>query len=235
MQRYFAEKKEDNNFSLYESDIHHIKNVMRYHENDLIEVVYDKILYTCKITNISPLSLEIIDAKEKESNSKVTLTIALSLVNEQKMDLILQKLTELGVSRIIPIVTTRSIIKLDEKRIEKKLTRWKMICKEASEQSKRIDIPIIDDIKKIDDIINLNNDIKLLCTLKEKPISINNYLPNQIKDILFAIGPEGGFTDEEEQKLLNNGFKPVSLGKRVMRVETAAIYVASIINYIYEG
>ena len=231
MQRYFAEKKEDNNFSLYESDIHHIKNVMRYHENDMIEVVYDKILYTCKITNISPLSLEIIDAKEKESDSKVTLTIALSLVNEQKMDLILQKLTELGVSRIIPIVTTRSIIKLDEK----KLTRWKMICKEASEQSKRIDIPIIDDIKKIDDIINLNNDIKLLCTLKEKPISINNYLPNQIKDILFAIGPEGGFTDEEEQKLLNNGFKPVSLGKRVMRVETAAIYVASIINYIYEG
>ena len=93
----------------------------------------------------------------------------------------------------------------------------------------------VDDIKKIDDIINLNNDIKLLCTLKEKPISINNYLPNQIKDILFAIGPEGGFTDEEEQKLLNNGFKPVSLGKRVMRVETAAIYVASIINYIYEG
>ena len=77
--------------------------------------------------------------------------------------------------------------------------------------------------------------MKLICSLNEKSKTISNYLTNDIEEILFTIGPEGGFTSNEEEILLKNGFLPVSLGKRVMRVETAAIFVASIINYIYEG
>lgn len=235
MQRYFAKEKNNNEFILYDTDIHHIKNVMRYKIDDLIEVVYANIVYICKIKSVSPLILDIINSKTEDREMNIDLTIAVSLVNEQKMDLILQKLTELGVTNIIPVKTERSIIKLDEKKQLKKIERWQMICKEASEQSKRIMIPKVSKIMSLKELTELSSDLKLVCSLSELTKPLNNYLTNDKKSLLFVIGPEGGFTNDEEFLLLDNSFLPVNLGKRVMRVETAAIYVASIINYIYEG
>ena len=235
MQRYFAKEKNEDNFILYENDIHHIKNVMRYKEGDEIEVVYKKIVYKCKIKNIVPLKLDIISSNNEDREMNLELTMAISLVNEQKMDLILQKLTELGVSSIIPIKTERSIIKLDEKKEEKKINRWQSICKEASEQSKRTIVPKVENIISLKELSTIKSDLKLICSLNENTKSINNYLNKDLKKVLFVIGPEGGFTEKEETYLLNNNFLPVSLGKRVMRVETAAIFVASIINFICEG
>ena len=181
------------------------------------------------------MSLKTIDKIQKNSEMNIELNVAISLVNEQKMDLILQKLTELGVSKIIPIKTERSIVKLDAEKEKKKIIRWQTICKEASEQSKRTKIPEVTRIMNLEELSKISKEIKLICSLNENSRSISNYLHKDIKEILFTIGPEGGFTIEEEKKLLTNGFLPVSLGKRVMRVETAAIYIASIINYIYEG
>lgn len=235
MQRYFAKEQINNKFILYDSDIHHIKKVMRYKIGDEIEVVSNQLVYICKITNLDSIDLEILSSKKEDSELKIDLTVAISLVNEQKFDLILQKLTELGVSTIIPIKTERSIIKLDDNKANKKIERWQMICKEASEQSHRTRVPKVENIIRLKDLININKDIKLICSLNEHTQKISNYLTKDINSILFAIGPEGGFTKQEEEFLLNNKFKPVSLGKRVMRVETAAIYVTSIINYIYEG
>lgn len=235
MQRYFAKERIKDNFVLYEKDLHHIKNVMRFKVEDMIEVVYDSIIYTCKIIKLEPLLLEIITKSDHDSEMNIDLTIAISLVNEQKMDLILQKLTELGVSKIIPIKTERSIVKLDANKEIKKITRWQTICKEASEQSKRNKIPKVTPIVTIEELSKAKNEVKLICSLNENSELLSNYLAEDNKDFLFTIGPEGGFTIEEEKKLLEKGFLPVSLGKRVMRVETAAIYVASIINYIYEG
>ena len=153
MQRYFVKRKEQNNLILEESDIHHIKNVMRMNINDKIEVVYDKVLYICNIDNLDPLTLSVEDTISKENKLNIELTIAIGLVKEQKIDLILQKLTELGVSRIIPVDMERSIVKLDKERFSKKKVRWQMICKEASEQSKRTDIPEITDIISIKDLV----------------------------------------------------------------------------------
>ncbi len=235
MQRYFAKEKIGDDFILYDSDLHHIKNVMRLVVTDQIEVVYDNTTYICEIANLEPLSLSIIskELEDKEMNTK--LTIAVALVNEQKMDLILQKLTELGVSTIIPIKTERSIVKLDDKKASKKIDRWQMICKEASEQSKRTTIPKVTSIMTLGELKNISNDLKLICSLDKNTKPLNDYLKKDMKEILFAIGPEGGFTSKEEELLLTNGFKPVSLGKRVLRVETATMYVASIVNYICEG
>ena len=235
MQRYFANKKVDDSFILCDNDIHHIKDVMRCKVDDLIEVVYDEYVYISKITNLNPLKLQIIDKCVCHSEMNFDLTIAIALVNEQKMDLILQKLTELGVSKIIPVKTERSIVKLDKNKENKKIVRWRTICKEASEQSKRTKIPEVTPIVTIEELSKENKNMKLICSLNEKSKTISNYLTNDIEEILFTIGPEGGFTSNEEEILLKNGFLPVSLGKRVMRVETAAIFVASIINYIYEG
>lgn len=235
MQRYFAKKKKEDSFILYDTDLHHIKNVMRCKVGDTIEVVYDNVVYKCNISNLTPLQLIVLEKIDNDSEMNIDLTIAISLVNEQKMDLILQKLTELGVSKIIPIKTERSIIRLDANKEIKKINRWQLICKEASEQSKRSIIPQVTKIMTLEELTKVHNKIKLICSLNENSQLLSNYLHSNINDILFTIGPEGGFTIQEEKKLLESGFLPVSFGKRVMRVETAAIYVASVINYIYEG
>ena len=235
MQRYFIKEKQGNNFILYDTDLHHIKNVMRNKINDQIEVVYNEKIYLCSIQNLEPFSIEIIEEYSEDREMSVNLTVAVSLVTEQKFDLILQKLTELGVSTIIPVKTERSIVKLDEKKIEKKLKRWESICKEASEQSKRTKIPKIENIMTLKQLTNVESDLKLICSLQNETKQIDEYLNKNTKSILFVIGPEGGFSNNEEKFLLENYFLPTTLGKRVLRVETAAIYVASIINYIYKG
>lgn len=235
MQRYFLKEKHQDTLILYEQDIHHIKNVMRYKENDQIEVVWNGIVYLCKIDVLNPLKLSIIQEYQEDRDLNISLTIAVSLVQEQKFDLILQKLTELGVSRIIPVKTSRSIVKIDPKKVESKLNRWQTICKEASEQSHRTSIPEVTNIISLKELVSISTQLKLICSLNDLTKPLNEYLNQDIKEIIFVVGPEGGFTKEEEAFLIENAYKPVSLGKRVLRVETAAIYISSIINYIYGG
>ena len=235
MQRYFVKEKNNDKFILESTDIHHIKKVMRCKNNDKIEIVYDKKVYLCNIDDIETLELSIIDTYVEDRESKINLTVAVSLVQEQKFDLILQKLTELGVNKIIPVKTERSIIKIDSSKEEKKKIRWQTICKEASEQSHRVTIPEITNIMTMKQLLNNKQQLNLICSLNDETKPLEHYLTNEIKDILFIIGPEGGFAQKEEEFLIENGFESTCLGKRVLRVETAAIYVASIINYVFEG
>lgn len=231
MQRYFIKNKD---MLLEESDIRHIKKVMRMNINDKIEVVYNNKLHICEITSLEPFNIKVIEKLDEDKKTKIELTVAVALVKEQKMDLILQKLTELGVSRIIPVSMERSIVKLDKERFNKKKVRWESICKEASEQSKRTNIPIIEDIKSIKDLTKKDADLKLVASTKEKEKLLNYYLQS-IEDcakIIMVIGPEGGISDKEEDILVSNGYNRVSFGNLIFRVETATIYVASIINYI---
>lgn len=231
MQRYFIKNKD---MLLEESDIRHIKKVMRMNINDKIEVVYNNKLHICEITSLEPFNIKVIEKLDEDKKTKIELTVAVALVKEQKMDLILQKLTELGVSRIIPVSMERSIVKLDKERFNKKKVRWESICKEASEQSKRTNIPIIEDIKSIKDLTKEDSDLKLVASTKEKEKLLNYYLQS-IEDcakIIMVIGPEGGISDREEDILVSNGYNRVSFGNLIFRVETATIYVASIINYI---
>lgn len=231
MQRYFIKNKD---MLLEESDIRHIKKVMRMNINDKIEVVYNNKLHICEITSLEPFNIRVIEELDEDKKTKIELTVAVALVKEQKMDLILQKLTELGVSRIIPVSMERSIVKLDKERFNKKKVRWESICKEASEQSKRTNIPIIEDIKSIKDLTKEDADLKLVASTKEKEKLLNYYLQS-IEDcakIIMVIGPEGGISDKEEDILVSNGYNRVSFGNLIFRVETATIYVASIINYI---
>lgn len=231
MQRYFIKNKD---MLLEESDIRHIKKVMRMNINDKIEVVYNNKLHICEITSLEPFNIKVIEKLDEDKKTKIELTVAVALVKEQKMDLILQKLTELGVSRIIPVSMERSIVKLDKERFNKKKVRWESICKEASEQSKRTNIPIIEDIKSIKDLTKEDADLKLVASTKEKEKLLNYYLQS-IEDcakIIMVIGPEGGISDKEEDILVSNGYNRVSFGNLIFRIETATIYVASIINYI---
>lgn len=230
MQRYFAKNIEDNKITLSNSDIHHIKNVMRMKENDKVEVVYNKKTYLCNLDNNLELHIKSIINEDKELPKEIIAIIG--LVKEQKMDLVLQKLTELGVSKIIPVNMERSIVKLDTKKEDKKLIRWNTICKEASEQSKRNTIPTITNVINFKDIINIEADLKLCCSVSEKDNIISNYISNNnYNSVSFVIGPEGGLTPKEETYLKENNYNLVSLGSLVFRMETACIYMASILNY----
>lgn len=235
MQRYFAKDKQGCNIYLNPDDLYHIRTVMRMDSHDKIQVVYENRVYLCCLENVKT-NIQIIIEKElpvlEEKMPKVTLLIP--LLKEQKMDFILQKATELGVDTIIPIETERSIIKAKEEKMDKKIERWSRICKEASEQSYRVDIPKILPLKKLQELKNLEG-LKLICSTIETQKNIR-FVLNSCQDcdrINIAIGPEGGFSISEEEKWNQAGFLSVSLGNRIMRVETVPLYILSILNFYY--
>lgn len=226
MQRYFSNTKIDNSFVLNDDDWYHIRKVMRMNNGDNVEVVYNCKLYICKIEDKLVTIENCIDGEIKKNKY----VLVIPILQEQKMSFVLQKATELGVDEIIPILTSRSKVKVEEKE-EKKLIRWNKICKEAAEQSKRLDIPKVHNITNID---NLDIDgLKFVCSTKEKQNTLKKVLKNNLKcdKIVIGIGPEGGLTEKEEDLFIKKGFIPVSLGSNILRVETVPIYLLSILNY----
>ena len=233
MQRYFSNQKENNFFILSNDDSYHIIKVMRMNKSDSIEIIYNEKLYICEIEELNnPIKARIIEEKDDYNELGVKVIICQALVNEQKMDLILQKSTELGMSEFYPCKMRNCVIKENEKS-NKKILRWQKICQEASEQSKRNIIPIVHDIVDIKGLCKINGDLKILCTVNSSTQNIKKVLSSSKKcdTIIIVIGPEGGFKEDEEKILMENGYIPSSLGKRVLRTETASISILSMINY----
>ncbi len=234
MQRYFAKCRIHDEFILDENDIHHIKNVMRMKVSDMIEVVHEKNVYICTITNLeyNHIELEVVSKKIENNELKKHIVVAFPISKEDKMDYILQKCTELGANEFFPINMNRCIVKIDKDKKENKLFRWQKICKEAAEQSKRNIIPKVNDILTIKELSLLQYDLKIICSINNNITTLKNILNNNnYNSIMFVVGPEGDFSDEEEEELINNKFVPVSLGDTTLRMETAPIYVCSCINY----
>ncbi len=235
MQRYFVKKNKQGLFLFDKEDSYHIVKVMRMNVGEQVEVVSDKVLYIASITDIKEgqVVAKEVGVKTDNNEMKIQVTLAQSLVKEQKMDFILQKATELGVHSVIPLITKRSVIKVTGKE-GKKLDRWNKITKEASEQAKRNIIPEVKDIITISDLCKLTDyDIKILCTVRENSKNIKKVLSKTQSDatMLVVVGPEGGFTDEEENIMIDNGFITVSLGNTVLRSETVALFLMSVIHY----
>lgn len=228
MQRYFTNTIKENEFILKNDDLYHIYKVMRMKNNDKIEVIYNKTLYLCELID---KKIIIKEKKEKLNNKKKEIILCTPLLKEQKMDIVIQKATELGVNKIIPVNMKRSIVRIDPKKEIAKLERWNKIVKEASEQSKRLDIPVITSIKNIAEIDE--NGLKLLCSTSKHILSIKNVLKKEqnYDKIIIVFGPEGGIATEEENKLKKLGFVAVSFGDNILRTETVPLYVLSILNY----
>ncbi len=227
MQRYFSNKRENNFLYLSNDDFYHIYKVMRMKQDDLIEVVFNYTLFIAKIRG--DVKVEIIE-ELKESEVVTNVVLAIPLLKEQKMDFILQKATELGVSEIIPFEAIRSVVKTTGKE-EKKIDRWQKICKEASEQSKRLSIPVVHNVTSLKAIVAFEGD-KYICSTVEKNFSIQKIFPiDKNEKVVFIIGPEGGFDDTEEKFLIENGFIPITLGDNILRAETVPLYLMSIVNY----
>lgn len=237
MQRYFAKEIKEEKVILQDSDLHHIQKVMRMEKGDKIEVIYNRINYLCAIKSIIPLELEILESKLENNELEKEIILAPALIKEQKQDFLLQKLTELGVSKIIPLALERSVVKIEEKKKDKKIERWNNILKEASEQSHRTTIPVLMSVSKITDLEKLLDEntktLKIVLSVNEKTKTLKNTLQklDDYDRIIIVVGPEGGISPKEESYLMEHGYERVSLGPRILRAETASIYITSIMNY----
>ncbi|MBS7020443.1 MAG: 16S rRNA (uracil(1498)-N(3))-methyltransferase [Firmicutes bacterium] len=234
MQRYFALQKQDNYFQLRNDDYYHILRVMRGKENDKIEVVYDNCVYLCGLKDVeTDLKIEILSqlevgAKEKE------FVLCIPFLKEQKMDFIFQKGTEMGATKFLLIPTKYSIIKIDNKKMKHKLERWSRILKEASEQSKRTEIPEIEVVDTLMELEQLDG-VKFVCSTRETKNNLKMFLQSHINcdKLVVVIGPEGGLDNTEEKQLNEMGYESISLGRRIMRVESVPLFVLSCFNYEY--
>lgn len=247
MQKFFVEQNQikKNEIIIEGSDVNHIANVLRMQTGNKIQICNNKTLENYIVT-IEKLSKEIIVTKiieklkeNKEANNKIDLYQGLPKAD--KMELIIQKTTEIGINNIIPVEMQRCVVKLEEKEAKKKQERWQKIAEGAAKQSKRDRIPLIKEKIKLKELQNKikEYDIFLVAyeeegnnTLKQ---TLNKLIEKEFYKIGILIGPEGGIDKKEIEILKENGAVLVTLGKRILRTETAPIVMCANILYELEG
>lgn len=245
MYKFFVNENqiEENKIKIIGEDVNHIRNVLRLENEEKICVCNKEKVksFLCKIIDLNNelVLCEIIEEIIDTTETNCYIHIFQGLPKSDKFEFITQKCTEIGVKEITPVSMKRSIVKLDEKDKSKKLIRWQKIAEVAAKQSKR------DSILKVNNVINFQNifekvkdyDILLVAYEEEKENTLKSIL-NKLKSekrglkIGVIIGPEGGIDESEIDLCKNNNFISVSLGKRILRTETAPLVISS--NIIYE-
>ena len=246
MYQFFVEPSQiqGNRVVITGNDVNHIKNVLRMQPGEEIAVSNgeDGKEYRCGIENLYEdeiiCSLRFVKEDGVELPSKIYLFQGLPKAD--KMELIVQKAVELGVYEIVPIATKRAVVKLDEKKAKSKIARWQTISEAAAKQSKRRIVPEIHSVMSFKEAVKYAKDMQIkvipyeLAEGMEKTRElIENIKPGQ--EIAIFIGPEGGFDEGEIQAALEHGIEPITLGKRILRTETAGFTVLSWIMYRLEG
>lgn len=237
MRRFYCPSKDIRDGCAFIRDsreAHHIKNVLRLKPDDAVIVFSDNgCEYLGKIFQINPenIIVKIKAAKKPSLNMQnIRLTIACAIPKKAKIDEIVDKLIQLGVARIIPLITERTIVRWDAKIKSRHLERWQKIALSASKQSQRNVLPVIEPVENIDTLLSrpLDFDLKLIPTLEGERKALREVISaGSPQSVLVLIGPEGDFTPGEVRSAKKAGFIPVSLGDLVLRVDTAAIAVAS--------
>lgn len=222
------------------SDVNHIKNVLRMKESDEIKLsTGDGLLYTAKISEFLPdrIVCRIIDCEGDKSELPAKIVLFQGLPKKDKMELIIQKAVELGVSEIVPVMMKRTIVKLeDNKKEQKKLERWRTISLTAAKQSGRAIVPEVSDFITFNEAVKQAKGLEynLIPYENEKGMERARELIKELKDkksIGIFIGPEGGISEDELELAINAGAKPISLGNRILRTETAGLALVSVIAF----
>ena len=236
MQRYFVKEIVRDEVVFEKDQIHHIVNVMRMRVNDQITVVSNGEAFLATINSTNPLVVKLIENLHEEHELKNDVTLLYCIPKGEKLDLVIQKATELGVSEIILVQSERCIAKITKENKEKKLIRFNKIALEASEQSKRTRVPLIDKVIDYKDISKFTFDHSFIAYEDEGEISFKEKI-EQIKEgetIGIIIGSEGGFSRREVDYAIEKGYQSVSLGKRILRSETAVFYALASFGLILE-
>ena len=241
MDRFFTPKNninlEQNTCIIEGEDVKHISRVLRSRENDKLEVCdMDNNEYICEIREINKdnILLDIIEKVNIKRESNLKVKLYQGMPKGTKMELILQKLTEIGVDEIVLVQAKRSVTKIDNKKEDKKIERWERIIYEAAKQSKRAKIPKLTGVLTFKEALAdmQNNDLNICPYENERTISIKEAIKDSSANTIgIFVGPEGGFEEEEVEKIQEIDGKVVSLGPRILRTETASVVASSIVLY----
>lgn len=240
MPKFFVKNNQINKdiITITGEDVNHITNVLRLKKGDNI-IVCDKDKnksYNTKINDITKekVECEILNSIKDTTESNIQVTLFQGLPKSDKMEYIIQKTTEIGIREIIPVRMKRCIAKIDKKDENKKIDRWQKIAEVASKQSGRDIIPNIKNVIEFSDIKEVISKFDLfICAYEEEnEVSLKQVLKTKPSKIAILIGPEGGLDVEEVKQLYENGAKIITLGKRILRTETAPIVALS--NIMYE-
>lgn len=243
MNRFFIKREsiEETAITITGEDVQHITKVLRLQKGDRIMLCDGEGNdYLAEIREMDKHSVitKVLDKGASSGEPDIDVVLYQGIPKAAKMDLIIQKCTEMGINRIVPVFTARTVVKLESERDErKKIERWSKIAEEAAKQSGRGIVPIVDmpmnftgaleDSKKLDMVI--------VPYELEDSVSVKEALQkNRAARIGFFIGPEGGFQVEEVQEAKNAGAIPVTLGSRILRTETAGLAVLAAIMYEYD-
>ena len=236
MYHFFVSEEQINGENAYieGSDVNHIVNVLRMKPGEelLISVKGDWD-YLCKIVDIETdrVNLKVLESMEQRE-LPVNITLLQGIPKSDKLEMIIQKAVELGVSEIIPVKTKRVVVKIDEKKVDTKVNRWNAIAESAAKQSKRSIIPKVYEPMSIDNALEIVKDFGVKLIPYENADGIDKtrkILDNmdKTKNIAVFIGPEGGFEEAEVERIKNSGFEVITLGKRILRTETAGLALLS--------
>ena len=224
------------------SDVNHIRNVLRMKPGEEILISDgEKKEYHCEIKTLDPEYVEALIMFVKEEGLELPSKVYLfqGLPKNDKMELIIQKAVELGVYAVVPVATKRAVVKLDDKKEAKKLVRWQSISESAAKQAKRLIIPEVMPVMSFKEAVAFSQtmDVRLIPYELAENMAYTRQVLSQIKpgqSIGIFIGPEGGFAEEEVELALNSGMETITLGKRILRTETAGMTVLSILMYLLE-
>ena len=245
MQHFFVSPEQVREEKIYVegSDVNHMKNVLRMKTGEELTIGDgDGWLYLCVVESYEEdmAVLKILEKKKDESELPSKIYLFQGLPKSDKMEMIIQKAVELGVYEVIPVSTARAVVKLDAKKEASKQKRWQTIAESAAKQSKRMVIPEIHSVMKFSEAVNYAEelDIRFIPYELAENMAHTKKLFEQIEpgqSIGIFIGPEGGFTPEEIELAMNHQVQPITLGKRILRTETAGMTVLSILMFLLEG
>ncbi len=245
MYRFFVPREQiyDNVAEITGDDVNHIRNVLRMQPGEEVVISCGQGTdYYCTIQSVQPdcIVLDIQEKKEAVSELPVRLVLFQALPKADKMELIVQKAIELGAYEIVPVRTKRCVVKLDDKKAKKKQERWQGIAEAAAKQSGRGIIPRVHEVVSFGEALELAKKLsqtiipyELFDDMKATVQTMEGIF-NQ-ESIGIFIGPEGGFERGEVEKAMGAGAKPISLGKRILRTETAGLAILSVLMFEIEG
>ncbi len=236
MQHYFLKEIKDDKAIFMDEDIHHILHVMRFNNLDKVIGIYNSNKYLLSLDISKDIVAGNIINKLESKNTNLHVTLIHGLPKNDKFELAIQKSCEIGVSKIVPFISDRSIIKISIEDFSKKLTRYNKIIKEACEQSERNELVEITNPIYLKDIIKYKSSLNIICDETYGRNNSSNLLDilqtNSSLDITFVVGPEGGFSKEELEFFNKNDFISVGLGNNILRSETAVIYFLSCLSMV---
>lgn len=240
MHRFFISKENicQDSITIEGEDVQHISRVLRLREGDQITLCDQQGMdYQVSIESISKHTVKtaIVGKEPSKGEPSIEAVIYQGIPKSTKMDLIIQKCTEMGITRVVPVMTARTVVKLESEKDEaKKVARWSKIAEEAAKQSARGVVPKIEMPMSLEEALadSRKLDLVLMPYEGELEVSVKEALQDKKpKTAGFFVGPEGGFEDYEVEKAKQNGILPVTLGSRIMRTETAGFALLTCLMY----